>query len=81
MLVPLDFLVPSLGLCRTLVEALDMLSSWMEEDEDEEDEFVDVDVDVFGAVGLVMVGIVEDGGEAMLLMLPCSWVCDRVTGS
>lgn len=44
MIVPLDFLVPSLGRCKVRLDKIDESSPWMEEDDDEvEVEVVDVE--------------------------------------
>jgi len=72
-MVPLDFLVPSFGRCRPRVDVRDMESSPLIDDDD--DELVVVDTDIGSryslrcATGSATCGILEDGGDAILLIV------------
>jgi len=70
-MVPLDFLVPSFGRCRPRVDCRDKVSSPLIEDAD--DEFVVVGMvgsryRLCCASGSATWGILEAGGEAILLL-------------
>lgn len=70
-MVPLDFLVPSFGRCRPRVDVRDKVSSPLIDDADEE--FVVVGkvgsrYRLWCATGSATWGILEAGGDAMLLL-------------